>query len=700
MTNEALQFPVQECKLSQVEAEQLVVTLCPRIEEYAAELVTICEYEELALKISAGLLADEKHISISAFLLAVQEELAYLQYVRVLPMISPVLEAVLNLAYEALGADEQQAFAAAGVFRAGFDTQSALEILFPGTKVPGFFFRAKRERFLEMLCRRNLLVWDETAGLYMMPQTVQSFAAAHMVNPYMVHLRYARYYVQKARRIGERIHEELQRSADIPEHEHSWFNQEFFHIEHAWTWTLSLASFQESDQLIVDFTLACKPMTGVWYDIRNDRIPRLHQAVEAARRLGKQKPVNVFLEELGTLYTQIGDTRSAIACYEQRLPHRTRSSILLSSFFRRSQPAMLADREVETPERVSWSPWFFLAVVVAAEMMFFFSLPHAGLLMYILLLAGLYTYAVAGRFDAIRQLAVVLTLLPLVRIIGSSLLFIPLEDIQQVSLPLQSTEYLLKPLQSHEVAMVRSGILSFLMLVALLIASRYLPLEYDGSRTYTRSPLFHILLVVAGVEAGMLAYLSFVDNPFVWHLLVDQGWLLILLLPLVSGATEELMFRGVLQSAARPVLGAWMVLYVSLLFAGMHLVYLSWQSVALAFLLGYGFSAIVYWSRSVISVMFLHGLLNVLVLSDWLKIWYPFESNVGIFSPGLEQLGGIGDSAIILLSVISLIVIVVLKEIFQGMQSIRARKINQALDIAIYPFVLAAISIGVLGVLL
>ena len=280
------------------------------------------------------MLEDDRYISIKAYLIAVEEELAYLHYVRMFPMISPVLEAVLNLAYDALGVDEQQMFAAVGVFRSGFDTQSAFEILFPGAKVPGFFFRAKRERFLEMLCRRNLLVWDETSGLYMMPQAVQGFAAAHMANPYMVHLRHARYYVQKARCIGARIHEELHRSADTADNEHSWFNQEFFHIEHAWTWALSVASFQESDQLIVDFTLACGPMTGIWYDVRHDRIPRLHQAVEAARRLGKQKFVNVFLEELGTLYTKIGDTRSAIACYEQRLPRRSSSSMVLSSFFR------------------------------------------------------------------------------------------------------------------------------------------------------------------------------------------------------------------------------------------------------------------------------------------------------------------------------------------------------------------------------
>jgi hypothetical protein len=698
MNNEVLPFCVQERKVSQVEAEQLVLSLCPRIEDYAAELVTVCEHDELALKISAGLLEDDRYISVNAYVLAVQDELAYLHHVRGLPMISPVVEAVLNIAYEALGPDEQQMFAAVGVFRTGFDAQSAFAILSPGAKVSGFFFRAKRERFLEMLCRRNLLVWDETSGLYMMPRSVQRFAAAHMVNPYMVHLRHARYYLQKACRIGERIHEELQRSADTAEHEHSWFNQEFFHIEHAWTWALSLVSFQESDQLIVDFTLACKPMTGVWYDVRHDRIPRLHQAVEAARRLGKQKLVNVFLEELGGLYTRIGDTRNAIACYEQRLPPRSSSSVVLSHVFRsffRPQQLQIADREVETPEQMSWAPWGFLAVLFGGELLFFFSLPHAGLLFYIMLLIGLYTYAVSGRFDAIRRLAVVLTLLPLARILEMSLLLIPLEGLSDIPL----TNLQVFPLQRQEIALVRSGIVALLVLIAIIIASRHLQPAYDGTRTYTRKPIFHILLLVVGVNAGMLGYLNFFDNPFIWYLLVEQKWVLILMIPLVSGAVEEILFRGLVQSAAHPVLGDWVSLYVSLLFAGMHLMYVSWQSVALAFLLGYGLSSIVYWSRSILSVMFLHGVLNVLILSDLLKIWYPFPVKVGIFSPGIEQQSGIGDSAVIFLGLITLIILLIQKEIFQGMQSVRARKINQALNITIVPFLLASFSIFVLRTL-
>ena len=36
-------------------------------------------------------------------------------------------------------------------------------------------------------------------------------------------------------------------------------------------------------------------------------------------------------------------------------------------------------------------------------------------------------------------------------------------------------------------------------------------------------PLFHVLFVVAGVEAGMLGVSLLFDNPFIWHLLVEQG---------------------------------------------------------------------------------------------------------------------------------------------------------------------------------
>jgi len=76
---------------------------------------------------------------------------------------------------------------------------------------------------------------------------------------------------------------------------------------------------------------------------------------------------------------------------------------------------------------------------------------------------------------------------------------------------------------------------------------------------------------------------------------------------------EEFMFRGVLQRSAVEVFGSWGIVYVSLLFAIVHLIHRSVIDLALVFVISLFFGWVVKKTGSLLGVTLSHGITNVLL---------------------------------------------------------------------------------------
>jgi hypothetical protein len=77
-----------------------------------------------------------------------------------------------------------------------------------------------------------------------------------------------------------------------------------------------------------------------------------------------------------------------------------------------------------------------------------------------------------------------------------------------------------------------------------------------------------------------------------------------------TGFTEELVFRGLLQSLSLPIMGRFAFVYVSLLFAVMHIGYRSLADLVFVFTVGLYFAFVVQWSGSILGVSLAHGVTN------------------------------------------------------------------------------------------
>ena len=80
-----------------------------------------------------------------------------------------------------------------------------------------------------------------------------------------------------------------------------------------------------------------------------------------------------------------------------------------------------------------------------------------------------------------------------------------------------------------------------------------------------------------------------------------------------TGFAEELLFRGVLQTALRPLIGRWTVLYASFIFAALHIGYLSLIDFAFVFGVGLLYGWVFEKTRSIVGISIGHAVGNIVL---------------------------------------------------------------------------------------
>jgi hypothetical protein len=228
--------------------------------------------------------------------------------------------------------------------------------------------------------------------------------------------------------------------------------------------------------------------------------------------------------------------------------------------------------------------WCYPLLLAAIEATTALTQPHIGLLLHGALLLGLMLHSALGRRDETRRLALALAPLPLVRMLTLTL---PLTH-----LPL----------------------LAWYPLVALsLLGAAWLVAQQTGLSAARlgldiRRRAFQFFMIAGGPGLGAVQYVLLPTPPlfdgFGAGLLLSGALLL-------AGFAAELMFRGLLQHTALPLLGRHALLYGALVFAVLHIGYLSVPLLVFAFLVGLLFAEIVHWSGSVLGVALVHGTASI-----------------------------------------------------------------------------------------
>ena len=123
-----------------------------------------------------------------------------------------------------------------------------------------------------------------------------------------------------------------------------------------------------------------------------------------------------------------------------------------------------------------------------------------------------------------------------------------------------------------------------------------------------------MLIATTGLLFGYLERLIIQPPAITPDLSLAAVWWPALSLLLFTGLSEELLFRGLLQTAAVKSLGAWWgILYISLLFGVMHIGWQSALDVVFVTVVGLFFGWVVHRTGSIFGVTIAHGLTNIML---------------------------------------------------------------------------------------
>lgn len=237
-----------------------------------------------------------------------------------------------------------------------------------------------------------------------------------------------------------------------------------------------------------------------------------------------------------------------------------------------------------------WLPSLLLALTTIGELLFLLPDPVLGMGVHIGVLFLLLYSLVYVPDRPVRRLNTVLLLVPMMRIMSLGL---PLAGLPQISWYFFTS-------------------IPIFAAMALITRNKDDPWSLEQLGLTLRQWPIQLCVALAGIGIGGLEYLILTPAPLSTALTLQAIWLPALILLISTGFLEELLFRGLLQSAAIPVIGRWPALIlISALFAVLHIGYASVIDVLLVFAVGLAFSFVVERTHSILGVTLAHAIANI-----------------------------------------------------------------------------------------
>jgi len=172
-------------------------------------------------------------------------------------------------------------------------------------------------------------------------------------------------------------------------------------------------------------------------------------------------------------------------------------------------------------------------------------------------------------------------------------------------------------------------ITSIPLFVAVHTTMRTLWLGWRDVGVNLRAWALQPLVAVVGLLLGYVEYRILRPAPLAAAFTVQDLWLPALILLVSTGFMEELIFRGLMQYAAREALGGWHIAYVSAVFAVLHVGYKSLWDVIFVFAVAVLFGVVTERTESILGVSLAHGLTNI-VLFLVAPFWVQGSTQLGI----------------------------------------------------------------------
>jgi shikimate kinase/3-dehydroquinate synthase len=170
-TNENLEIPdiysISLSGLSQEDSEQLLVSICPRIGQFAATLSNLCQNLPLNLCLVAGYLNRNSVVLVEDFISEVEK-----RFEKTTDAGKTSVEKLLDYIVEHLSGKERSFLSQLAVVGEGFHKELVLELM----NLENSGDHEPVQAYLDIFTSLNFLRYDQEQGYYRMQPTIQDFA--------------------------------------------------------------------------------------------------------------------------------------------------------------------------------------------------------------------------------------------------------------------------------------------------------------------------------------------------------------------------------------------------------------------------------------------------------------------------------------------------------------------------------------------
>ncbi|MCX6674608.1 MAG: tetratricopeptide repeat protein, partial [Methanothrix sp.] len=290
---------------------ELLLDIAPRIGDWADELAKLCGYLPFALRNAAGALAEKKDLSVPEYQRRLKDKVALLKLVK----------GSFSLSYDLLTPGRKKQWRRLSVFPEDFDRNAATAVLKmapdPSAEALSDLVRWSLVDFSE--------VPDSDGGRYKLHDLARLFAESCLERDELDDARqkHAKYYsivLSHAENFYQKGGTDLLAGLQLFDHE--WAN---IKVGQAWTKNMITVSrkLNKSDlKSVLQLASSYAGDGGNVLDLRlhpRDKISWLETGLNAAKMMGNRGAESAHLGNLGSTYSDLGETRKAIGYHERAL---------------------------------------------------------------------------------------------------------------------------------------------------------------------------------------------------------------------------------------------------------------------------------------------------------------------------------------------------------------------------------------------
>ena len=282
------------------DARALLLTIAPRIGEWADKIAALCGYLPLALRLAASALAKYRNLKPADYAARLQHRQRRLQ----------LIEAPLSVSYELLSEELQERWRWLAVFTDSFDEFAAAAV-----------WEVEVDQALETLgelITESLIELNETSDRYHLHDLSRLFADAKLNEEEraITHKRHAMHYMGLLAGIAELYLEGGEALlCGLALFDHEWNN---IQAGQAWAAAQGIATDENVARLCISYPGVGAEVLSLRQHARG-QICWLETGLAAARRLKDPEGEAVVLGNLGLAYAHLGKTHQALHLYEQQL---------------------------------------------------------------------------------------------------------------------------------------------------------------------------------------------------------------------------------------------------------------------------------------------------------------------------------------------------------------------------------------------